>query len=97
QVSGGVASVGSPVTPIARYSNHIDLLVIGTDNRVYSTWWHDTTGWAAWARPGPGGRDLAHHRTHRYLYRGLRRHHMERVVGCQRWMVRLVPARRDIA
>jgi hypothetical protein len=47
-VSGGVASAGSPVTAISRYSNHLDLFVIGTDNRIYSTWWHDTTGWASW-------------------------------------------------
>jgi hypothetical protein len=43
-----VASPGSPVSAIARYSNHLDLFVLGTDRRVYSTWWHDTTGWAGW-------------------------------------------------
>ena len=36
------------MTAIARYSNHLDLFIIGTDNRIYSTWWHDTTGWAGW-------------------------------------------------
>ena len=47
QVSGGVASPGSPVTAIARYSNQIDLFVTGTDNHIYSTWWNDTGGWAS--------------------------------------------------
>lgn len=51
-VSDGVASPGSAVTAIARYTNHLDnhldLFVVGTDNRIYSTWWHDTTGWADW-------------------------------------------------
>ena len=48
QVSGGVASPGSPVTAIARYANHLDLFTIGTDNRIYSTWWHE-------GRTGPAG------------------------------------------
>ena len=50
-VSGGYASpggAGSPVTSIARYAGHLDLFTVGTDNRIYSTWWHDTTGWAGW-------------------------------------------------
>ena len=45
---GGVASAGSPVTAIARYSGHLDLFVIGTDNRIYSTWWHEGGTWAGW-------------------------------------------------
>ena len=48
QVSGGRASSGSQVTAISRYSNHLDLFVVGTDNRIYSTWWHDPGGWAGW-------------------------------------------------
>jgi hypothetical protein len=36
------------VTAIARYSNHLDLFVIGTDNRIYSTWWHEGGNWAGW-------------------------------------------------
>jgi hypothetical protein len=55
----GVASPGSQVNAIARYSNHIDLFTVGTDNKIYSTWWHDTSGWAGWfnisggvAKPG---------------------------------------------
>ena len=44
----GRASAGSPVTAIARFSNHIDLFTIGTDNKVYSTWWNDPGGWASW-------------------------------------------------
>jgi hypothetical protein len=27
---------------------HLDLFVIGTDNRIYSTWWDVSRGWAAW-------------------------------------------------
>jgi hypothetical protein len=47
-VSGGVAAAGSTVTAIARYPFHLDLFVVGTDNRVYSTWWDDRSGWAGW-------------------------------------------------
>jgi hypothetical protein len=50
-VSGGYASPGgsgSPVTAIARYSGHLDLFTVGTDNRVWSTWWDSRTGWAQW-------------------------------------------------
>jgi hypothetical protein len=62
QVSGGFASPGghgSPVTAIARYAGHLDLFVVGTDNRVWSCWWDRSGGWSAWfqigslvARPG---------------------------------------------
>ena len=24
------------------------MFVIGTDNRIYSTWWHEDQNWAAW-------------------------------------------------
>ena len=51
QVSGGIASpggAGSPVTSIARYSGHLDLFTVGTDNRVYSCWWDRSSGWSAW-------------------------------------------------
>jgi hypothetical protein len=61
-VSGGIASPGgqgSPVTAIARYPGHLDLFVVGTDNRVYSCWWDANGGWAGWfvisggiAKPG---------------------------------------------
>lgn len=50
-VSGGVASgggAGSPVTAVARYAGHLDLFTVGTDDRVWSTWWDRATGWAAW-------------------------------------------------
>jgi hypothetical protein len=43
-----MASPGSPVTAIARYDNHLDLFTLGTDNRVYSTWWHENQNWAGW-------------------------------------------------
>jgi hypothetical protein len=51
QVSGGIASPGghgSPITSIARYSGHLDLFVVGTDNRVYSCWWDVSSGWSNW-------------------------------------------------
>jgi hypothetical protein len=51
QVSGGIASPGghgSPVTSIARYSGHLDLFTVGTDNQVYSCWWDRSSGWSAW-------------------------------------------------
>jgi hypothetical protein len=41
-VQGGIASAGgagSPVTAVARYAGHLDLFTVGTDNRVYSSWW----------------------------------------------------------
>jgi metallophosphoesterase (TIGR03767 family) len=56
QVSGGVAAAGATVTAIDRYSTHIDLFVVGTDNRVYSTFWDASSGWYNWfpvpATPG---------------------------------------------
>ena len=61
-VSGGYASpggAGSPITAVARYSGHLDLFTVGTDNRVWSCWWDHSGGWSAWfhvgtlvARPG---------------------------------------------
>jgi hypothetical protein len=50
-VMGGIASpggAGSPVTAVARYSGHLDLFVVGTDNRVYSAWWNIASGWHPW-------------------------------------------------
>lgn len=55
QVSGGVASPGgpgSPVTSISRYSGHLDLFTVGTDNRVWSAWWDISAGWSSWFRVG---------------------------------------------
>ena len=61
-LSGGIASSGgsgSPVTSVARYSGHLDVFTVGTDNRVYSAWWDRSSGWSGWfpigdlvARPG---------------------------------------------
>ncbi len=51
QISGGIASPGghgSPVTSIARYSGHLDLFTVGTDNQVYSCWWDRSGGWSSW-------------------------------------------------
>ena len=50
-VSGGVASSGgpgSPVTAVNRYSTHLDLFTVGTDNRPYSAWWDAASGWSGW-------------------------------------------------
>lgn len=54
-VQGGIASpggAGSPVTAVNRYSGHIDLFTIGTDNRVWTAWWDVSSGWHGW---GPIG------------------------------------------
>jgi len=51
QLSGGIASPGgggSPVTSISRYSGHLDVFTVGTDNRVYSAWWDVSSGWSGW-------------------------------------------------
>jgi len=50
-VQGGFAAPGgsgSPVTSISRFSGHLDLFTVGTDNRVYSCWWDVTSGWHPW-------------------------------------------------
>lgn len=50
-VQGGIASPGgsgSPVTSISRFSGHLDLFTVGTDNRVYSCWWDVSSGWHPW-------------------------------------------------
>jgi len=55
QVQGGISAPGgsgSPVTAIARYSGHLDLFTVGTDNRVYTAWWDVTSGWHGWAPLG---------------------------------------------
>ena len=53
------ADAGSQVTAIARHPTHLDLFTVGTDNRIYSTWWDANGGWAGWfvisggvAKPG---------------------------------------------
>ena len=54
-LAGGIASpggTGSPVTAIARYSGHLDLFTVGTDNFVYSAWWDAASGWSTWFRLG---------------------------------------------
>ncbi len=54
-VQGGIASpggAGSPVTSVARYTGHLDLFTVGTDNRVYSCWWDQASGWHPWFRIG---------------------------------------------
>ena len=51
QVQGGLSApggTGSPITAVARYSGHLDLFTVGTDNRVYSAWWDVSSGWHSW-------------------------------------------------
>ncbi len=77
-VMGGVASPGgrgSPITAIHRYSGHIDLFTVGTDNRVYSCWWTSAGGWAPWfaignlvCRPGSTVTALARYSDHIDLF-----------------------------
>jgi IgA Peptidase M64 len=50
-VQGGISSpggAGSPVTVVSRYAGHLDLFTVGTDSRVYSSWWDSGSGWHAW-------------------------------------------------
>jgi hypothetical protein len=49
QVANGGASPGSPVTALARYSNLIDLFMIGIDNRICTIRWTDRDGWSNWS------------------------------------------------
>lgn len=54
-VQSGISSPGgsgSPVTAVARSTNHLDLFTVGTDNCVYSAWWDVTSGWHAWFQIG---------------------------------------------
>ena len=80
-VMGGVASAtspggaGSPITAIHRYSGHIDVFTVGTDNRVYSSWWNASGGWAPWfaigtlrCRPGSTVTALARYSDHIDLF-----------------------------
>lgn len=51
QMQGGITSpggAGSPITAVDRYSGHLDLFTVGTDNRVYSSWWDISSGWHPW-------------------------------------------------
>jgi hypothetical protein len=51
QLAGGVASGaghGSPITAVARYTGHLDLFTVGTDDRVYSCSWDASSGWTSW-------------------------------------------------
>ncbi len=50
-VAGGVAAPGTSITSIARYPQHLDAFCIGTDMRIYSSWWdiaRAANGWAPW-------------------------------------------------
>ena len=82
------------MTAIARYSGHLDLFVIGTDNRIYSTWWHEGSNWAAWFNVSggigqAGGQVAAISRftDHIDLFTvGSDGRRLQHVVGRERWM-----------
>ena len=42
------------ITAISRQDGHLDLFVIGFDNRVWTTWWNQTDGWQRDWTPLPG-------------------------------------------
>lgn len=55
QLAGGIASAGgsgSPVTSVARVPGHLDLFTVGTDSRVYSCFWDQSSGWSGWFTVG---------------------------------------------
>lgn len=55
QLSGGIASpggAGSSVTAVHRYAGHLDLFTVGLDNRVWSAWWDERSGWSVWSLLG---------------------------------------------
>jgi hypothetical protein len=78
QVAGGVASgggAGSPVTSVARVPGHLDLFTVGTDNRVYSCFWDQASGWSNWftvgniiCRPGSTVNVISRFATHLDLF-----------------------------
>jgi len=77
-LGGGIASAGahgSPVTAVARYSGHLDLFTVGTDNHVYTAWWDVSSGWSGWSqlgtavcRPGSTVNVLARYADHLDLF-----------------------------
>jgi hypothetical protein len=53
----------------------VDLFVVGTDNRIWSTWWDQSTGWANWfqvgslvARPGSTVNVVSRYADHLVLF-----------------------------
>lgn len=78
QLAGGVASpggAGSPVTSVARVPGHLDVFTVGTDNRVYSCYWDQSSGWSGWftigglvCRPGSTVNVIARTATHLDLF-----------------------------
>ena len=44
----------SPLTAVARRSDHLDLFITGHDGAIWSSWWHDDAqGWRPWFRIHP--------------------------------------------
>ena len=54
QINGGRAAPGAPVTAVSRSTDHLDIFVVGTDNRVYTAAWEPdfADGWHGWWRMG---------------------------------------------
>ena len=68
QLMGGIASpggAGSPITAIARYSGHLDIFTVGTDNRVYTAWWDVSSRMASMGSPRHPGLPPRFHRERR--------------------------------
>jgi hypothetical protein len=51
-VAGGVGQAGGQVAAISRFAEHIDIFTVGSDSKVWSTWWHAGAGWAGWFQMG---------------------------------------------
>jgi hypothetical protein len=78
QLAGGIASgggSGSPITSVARVPGHLDLFTVGTDNRVYSCFWDQSSGWSGWftignltCRPGSTVNVVCRFSTHLDLF-----------------------------
>ena len=63
------------MTAVARNPDHLDVFAVGTDNRMYSTWWHAGQPWASWfvvsggvSRAGSTIDVIARHPTHLDLF-----------------------------
>jgi hypothetical protein len=54
QINGGQATPGAPITCASRSTDHLDVFVVGLDNRVYTAAWEPdfADGWHGWWRMG---------------------------------------------
>jgi hypothetical protein len=49
---------------VSRFPGHLDVFVIGFDNRVWTTFWNENTGWNGDFFPLPGGAVFDHQKQH---------------------------------